>query len=115
MGGGGGGGGGASAPLKQFWGMRPRQNLNFVGLLYSSVGQFWVLSKESLLVVPLGAKWSNKIEKMILIQKPMRTTTTHLKILFSKNSRGQKINNKINICLQYNSSINLLHSKTFEF
>ena len=41
------------------------------------------------LVVLLGAKWRNKIN---LIQNPMRAT--HLKVLFSKNSRGQNIKNK---------------------
>ena len=41
------------------------------------------------LVVSLGAKWRNKIN---LIQNPIRAT--HLKVLFSKNSRGQNIKNK---------------------
>ena len=41
------------------------------------------------LVVSLGAKWRNKIN---LIQNPIRAT--HLKVLFSKNSRGQNIRNR---------------------
>ena len=41
------------------------------------------------LVVSLGAKWRNKIN---LIQNPMRAT--HLKVLFSKHSRGRNIKNK---------------------
>ena len=55
-------------------------------LLHNRMGQFWVLRKVRLFAIPLGAKWRNKITKMILIQKPMRAT--HLKVLFSKNSRG---------------------------
>ena len=53
-------------------------------VLPSRVGQFWVLRKIKLCVVPLGA--------MILIQKPTRAT--HFKVLFPKNSRGQNIKNK---------------------
>ena len=54
------------------------------------VGWFWVISKGRLFMVPLGVKWRNKIKKNWFWYKN-KIRSTHLKVKFSKNSKGQII------------------------